>query len=206
VQQQPINPYAPPTVPAPYGAQPHGGAPYGAPPGYQEPPCWRELDAACLWKQAAVLPPRCVKCNAPAQHRIKKTLYWHEPWVYLTILAGVLVYALVAMAIRKSAHVDWALCDLHNNRRKLGIGIAVGSVLLGILVVFAAFSMDAPGLLWISLLLVMVVPIVGLIVARNIAPSRIDDQRVWVKVGGPFLDSIPNAPPMQQYGSYPQRW
>jgi len=206
VSQQPINPYAPPAMPAPYGAPPYGVPQYGAPPGYQEPPCWRELDAACLWKQAAILPARCVKCNAPAQHRIKKTLYWHEPWVYLTILGGVLIYALVALAIRKSAYVDWALCDVHHNRRRLGIGIAVGSVLLGILMAIFGGNADSPELILAGLGVVVILPIIGLVIARNIAPSRIDDQRIWVKVGTPFLDSIPNAPPMQQHGWYPQQW
>jgi hypothetical protein len=138
--------------------------------------------------------------------RIKKTLYWHEPWVYLTILGGVLIYALVALAIRKSAHVDWALCDVHHNRRRLGIGVAVGSVLLGVLMAIFGGNADSPELILAGLGVVVILPIIGLVIARNIAPSRIDDQRIWVKVGTPFLDSIPNAPPVQQHGWYPQQW
>lgn len=191
-----MNPYAPPGMPAHYPHSPHPGAPY--PPA--EAPCWREGDAACLWKQAAVLPPRCVKCNAPAQHRVKKTLYWHEPWVYLTILGGVLIYALVALAIRKKADVNWALCDTHHGRRRLGIGIAVGSVLLGVMTAILGGSMDSPDLIVLGLATVTILPIAGLIVARNITPARIDDQRVWVKAGAPFLESIPPAAPPTQGG------
>src|SRR6266446_5069294 len=42
-------------------------------------------------RKGAVLPDRCVKCNAPAEgYRLKRNLAWHQPAIYLTILAGIL--------------------------------------------------------------------------------------------------------------------
>jgi hypothetical protein len=65
---------------------------------------WREGDVLVLSKQHHVLPDRCVKCNAPAAgHRWEKRLYWHHPLIYLSLLAGALIYVVIALIARKEA-------------------------------------------------------------------------------------------------------
>jgi hypothetical protein len=44
------------------------------------------------------LPPRCVKCNAPAALPSRlRTVYWHHWGYYFIILLNILVYAVVAL-------------------------------------------------------------------------------------------------------------
>src|SRR5436309_2493776 len=65
-----------------------------------------------VMSQGARLPDRCVKCNAPANgQRLTRKLYWHSPYLYLLILLNLLIYALVAIFVRKKARVEIGLCD-----------------------------------------------------------------------------------------------
>src|SRR5690242_5147889 len=67
------------------------------------PPATHNLDA--IWRNNAVLvmtkqallPNRCVKCNAPAEEQLKRKLTWHHPALYLLVFISILVYAIVAM-------------------------------------------------------------------------------------------------------------
>ena len=73
----------------------------------------------------ATFPDRCVVCNQPANgYRVTKTLYWHPPAVYFAILAGVLIYAIIALIVRKEASVSFGLCPEHKKRRHTGFAIA----------------------------------------------------------------------------------
>src|SRR5438105_983048 len=86
--------------------------------------------------QGASLPDRCVKCNAPAHgQRLVRKLYWHSPFLYLLILASILIYAIVALIVRKRARVEIGICDSARFQRRLEI--ALGWLLgLGGLVLF----------------------------------------------------------------------
>ncbi|MBL9025026.1 MAG: hypothetical protein JNL21_22710 [Myxococcales bacterium] len=187
--QPPYNPYAPPQSP--------GMTPYAPVDPLASVPCWRDQAAACVYKQAAVLPPRCVKCNAPASHRVQKTLYWHEPWVYFTIFAGVLIYAIVALIMRKQAYVDWGLCDKHKSQRTIGFAVAAAGFLAGLGIMFLGAFSTMPELIVGGLVGMVLLPIGGLILARNVVPKRIDDHYVWLKVGPAFLESLQPPWPRQ---------
>src|SRR3954468_23626244 len=51
---------------------------------------WEDNGLLVLRKNA-VLPDRCVKCNAPAEgFRLRRNLSWHQPAIYLTIFIGLL--------------------------------------------------------------------------------------------------------------------
>src|SRR5690349_16062585 len=74
---------------------------------------WRDGNRLVMYK-GATLPDRCVHCNEPANgRRLKRTLYWHHPLIYLVVLAGVLVYVIVALVVRKRAVVMIGMCDRH---------------------------------------------------------------------------------------------
>lgn len=75
------------------------------PPSLYLPPAngdvWREGDVL-VCTAGANLPPRCVKCNAPADMPPRRYIFhWHHPVIYAALLLGVLPYVILAIALRK---------------------------------------------------------------------------------------------------------
>jgi hypothetical protein len=62
---------------------------------------WREGNRL-VTTSTATLPPRCVKCNqlGTVQYANRK-FYWSTPWLLFLILVNLLVYAIVALVVRK---------------------------------------------------------------------------------------------------------
>src|SRR5579872_5285818 len=84
---------------------------------------WRDGAVLVLSREAS-LPPRCVRCNEPADEPTKsRKVYWHSPWLYLLILFNLIIYAIVAAIVRKKAVVAPGLCSAHKKRRRIGITI-----------------------------------------------------------------------------------
>ena len=153
---------------------------------------WRD-GAVLVLSPAASLPPRCVRCNEPAEEPTKnRRVYWHSPWIYLLILVNILIYAVVALIVRKKAMVAPGLCSAHKRRRRVGIVIAWVLLLGGVaLLFFGVANGDGAGVGG-GVLLMLVAVLVSMNVARILRPKRIDDQYVRLKgCGAAFLDSIP---------------
>jgi len=164
----------------------------GITPGLQ---MWRSGEFLVLRKDTA-LPPRCVKCNAP-QHgnRIKRKLFWHPPWIYLLILPGLLIYAIVATIIGKRALVEVPLCVEHRRIRMRDL------LVTWLLIVFClgafGYAIVASSGWWalVGLSLLFAAAIYGGLRTTIVGPKRIDDQFVWLKGVGPeFLAPFPEFP------------
>ncbi len=70
------------------------------------------------------LPDVCLKCGRATSSRVRKTFSWLPGWVYLFILAGLLVFVILALILRKSVTAHVPLCQEHKNHwlyRALGI-------------------------------------------------------------------------------------
>ena len=160
-----------------------------------EGPCWRDFNQAVAYRGAARLPCRCVRCNAVSTRRLKKTLYWHEPWIYLTILAGLLIYIIVAAVSRQSCVVEYTLCDKHRQHRTIGILSGVIGLVGGFVLFLWGLVENVPAAALIGLLFFVVGPIAGAILARSVSAKRIDRFFVWMKAGQPFIESLPVPPP-----------
>lgn len=138
-------------------------------------------------------PDRCVKCNAPAHgYRLKHSLYWHPAWVYLLVLPGVVVYAIVALVIRKPYVGHVGVCAKHRKRRTIlrtsGVFVmlaSLGSCAAG-LDSGATGAMIGLGAFGIILGLVLVQ--LGQFVVR---PKKITDAYAWLKCGEAFAASLP---------------
>jgi hypothetical protein len=175
-----LNPYAPPTSDLGTGVE-------GRPDGF-----WREGDALVVSRAGCHLPDRCIRCNEPAGgHRLKRTVYWHHPAIYVLVLSPI-IYVIVALLARKSVRLQFGLCEKHRGRRFLGILLLVGGFLspflLGMLIAELHLG-DTPVPL---ILIVCPVSIVaGAILLRGIAAKRMDEHHAWLNVGAPFLQSIP---------------
>jgi len=93
--------------------------------------------------KGAALPSYCVKCGQPVTGEpFKKTFFWHNPWLFLLVLVNILVYAIVAMILRKRFDLAVPMCPEHLQRRKnfliatwvLGLGFIPGGILVGSLI------------------------------------------------------------------------
>ncbi|MEM6295043.1 MAG: hypothetical protein AAGA54_27470 [Myxococcota bacterium] len=170
-----------------YGPPAHGQC--GVP---QQSEWLRNEAGVVVAPHGAPWPDRCVKCNAPAEGiRIKQTVYWHPAWMYLLILPGVLIYAIVAMIERKTYTTEVGLCPKHNKQRNM---MRAGAGLLTVASMGscgAGLSMEVGALLGVSVAL-FAVGMGCAIGARNlIRAKKIDTHYAWLKTGRPFTDALP---------------
>jgi len=106
-----------------------------------------------MTRPGAILPTRCVKCNAEVQEIPKKQrFYWHHQAWFALVLFNAIIYVVVAMIVRRHADVTFGLCTLHRQRRKRGILLAVGAILLSLALLFVGIAGSLPALILIALL------------------------------------------------------
>ncbi|MBW8757721.1 MAG: hypothetical protein JF586_08935 [Burkholderiales bacterium] len=153
---------------------------------------WREGQVLVMRKGGA-FPDRCIKCNAPSvAPRRRYRLSWHSPWLYLLILLALLLYALVAAIVRKTAIVHLGLCERHQKRVFWGRLIGWGGLVLEVALVWAAAALHEEMFALAALVLAVPWLIGSVLVNRLVLPQRIDDKYVRLKGCGPdFLRSLP---------------
>jgi hypothetical protein len=140
----------------------------------------------------ALLPGRCVKCNAYTDERLKRKLTWHHPALYLLIFASLLIYVIVAMIVRKRATVDVGLCPKHLAARKRNLAITWALGLLSVGGFVLAGMLEDFTFAFAGIALIFVTAIYGVVMVRVVAPSKIDDQLVWLKgVNADYLQEFP---------------
>jgi hypothetical protein len=78
------------------------------------------------WQDGDV-PDVCMKCGRKAYDRVQKTFLWMPGWVYVLILAGLLIFAIVALCVRERRTTSLPLCEEHKNHwywRNLWAGLS----------------------------------------------------------------------------------
>lgn len=156
---------------------------------------WRYGKSVIL-AQGHAFPQRCVKCNEPSvqPHREQK-VYWHHPALYVLLLIWVIVYLVVALAVRKTAKIDPGLCEQHRRERRKWITIGWVGSLAGLFVFpMAAFAVGLETLPAMSLTILCVLGIVVLAIVKSrvLYPQRIDDQYARLRGADErFLASLP---------------
>ena len=167
--------------------------------GYVLPPppstggVWRDSDTLVMTKDA-LLPDRCVKCNAPAHgFRLKRSLSWHPPALIVLIFVALLIYLVVALVVSKRATVHIGLCAEHVQRRRHLLIVGWVMLAFGLITPVIAFvneyvAIGLLGMVW------MVVSVVWLVVVlRVVKVKRIDDRYVWLKGIDPgYLAQFPS--------------
>ncbi len=145
----------------------------GAPEG-QQGMFWRS-GPLLMTKYGAVLPPRCVKCNGaihgPAKRRY---FYWHHPAVYVVLVVNVLIYAIVAFAIRNRTQLTFGLCREHRRKRTMRILAGAGAVILGLVVVGAGVAASRVEIFLLGFLGFIGGILWMVIAARTLVATRID--------------------------------
>jgi hypothetical protein len=151
---------------------------------------WRQGKVLCMDKTAQ-LPPRCVRCNAPADRKVTRKLYWHSPWWALTILAGILLFAIVTLIVRKRADVEMPLCESHARARRRTIAAAWLLALGSIAAPIVASEGARPLLAVSAFFTVLAAILIGARQASVLRPVRIDEEEVRLAgAGKPYLESL----------------
>lgn len=185
------NPYAPPEA-----------GRIAAEPSSERGGFWRDRKSVLLHREAR-LPDRCLRCNEPSVKRLDKMLYWHHPGLYFLILLHILIYAVVALIVRKKMKVSLPLCEAHLKRRRNGILMAWAGGLGVFLVPYALFSMSGQDggsadtwmmLGFSSIPVMLILLVVGAFMATVAKATKIDDTYGWISAGKPFLASCPPLP------------
>ena len=161
---------------------------------------WNYGGVLVMHKQAQ-LPPQCIKCCAPAEGEpLKRKLTWHPGWVYLLILPGILIYAIVALAIQEKATVYVSLCEKHRARRRMNLWIAWLIFFGSIACFFIAANVrgrDMP-VYWTmaGIFGILIALIYSVFNSRVVTPDKIDAQYVWLKGICPqFVNQFPSMQP-----------
>lgn len=160
---------------------------------------WRDGNKLVMSKEAQ-LPYVCVKSNQPASGWLKRKLYWHHPAYYLALLAGLLVFVVIALIVRKTANIQVALSDKWFRRRRWAIAGGWLGVIVGFGLLVTGIANSAPGnsavfLIPVGLLMFLIAAVAGAMNASIVRPSRITNTHVWLKGVHPeFLATLPAWP------------
>jgi GYF domain 2 len=157
-----------------------------------------------LWRSGKTLvaardapfPDRCVVCGQTHDlRRVKKRLYWHHPLIFLTLLAGALVYVIVALVVRKRADIELSICGTDRTRRIVKITLA-WLLWLAFLVSFPVLAANrTPDWMWFLPPLLFIAAVVLSMMARLIHARKIDEKHVWIRgVCESFLADLPEWP------------
>jgi hypothetical protein len=153
---------------------------------------WR-ADRRLVMRPQTPLPDRCVKCNEPAGgYQLKRQLYWHHPGLYLLILVSLLVYAIVALCVRKKALIHIGLCERHRKQRGYVIAGSWLAVLGGLVMLIAGLSNSSGSLAVTGVVLLLGGAIFGAIRGPMVSAAKIEKDFVWVRgPGQAFLAELP---------------
>jgi hypothetical protein len=156
---------------------------------------WCEGNKVVAHSQTS-LPARCFKCNKEVTTApLNRNLYWHPPLYYLFIFFNIIVYAVIAMIVRKRATLDVYLCEQHTQRRKYFIIGGWAGSLLGIILVIVGAVENMGWLSFVGIAVFVGAIIAGVAGAQLARPSRIKGDLVWLGgAGKEFRASLPPMP------------
>jgi len=156
-------------------------------------------------RKAAGVKGRSSLCSPAAPYRIdtssvttrplepipSRWISWHHPGWYFLILLNIVIYAIVAMVIRKRQKIAPGLCSRHRRLRRTFLTIGWVGFFLGFALVPIGLSADAVGLVLLGPLVLLVSLIVGILGSRIVYPARITKEEIRLKgCGVAFLDSL----------------
>jgi len=147
----------------------------------------------------ATFPARCVKCNAPADGPpYQRKLFWHHPAIYLVLLFNIIIYAIVALCVRKKGIVYPSMCKRHKRRRMafiIGGWLSIPASVVCFVLAGESNNSDISACMIILGIVVLLGGLItGVIGSRIVVPSRIDGGYLWLKgAGREFLASLPDV-------------
>lgn len=158
---------------------------------------WRDGRLLVVDRLESELPESCVGCDGPAEGEpLRRELFWHPPWVYLLLLAGVVGYVVGGLAVRRRVVVYVPLCRRHRRARRAVAGAALGCLAAGVLSLFLGAAWDVSALAVAMLLLLAAAAVLGIVASRMfVVPARIEEDLAWLRGADPrFLSRLPRLP------------
>ncbi len=154
--------------------------------------CWPESGSILFVSKDCDIPQRCVKCNGPINSPAKqKTFYWHPSGWYLLILFNILIYAIVALFVRKKIKVSPGLCDAHKKRKSTLVSASLAMFVLLFLAGVTTFGGENALVSLAGFVGSLIALIVAVISSRTIYPIEIHDRGARFKgCGKDFLQSL----------------
>ena len=190
--------------------------PYRAPQVASAPQVETPSSAQGIWSDGNLLvvskgtklPPVCVLTNQKSQSEVKRTFYWHHPAVFLSLLAGILIFVILALVLRKSQKLALPLSGPSLQKRKKAlmfcwlIALSCVAVFVGAIMCIATETFGY-GNGWIGGLLMfgafiglMITAVIGSRFAAVLTPKKITDDAGWYKgVSFEYLQRFPAIPP-----------
>lgn len=159
---------------------------------YADGTAWRKGRQAVI-PVGRDMPCRCIKCNAPVSGVVKqRKVYWHHPGVYGLILINIILYAIVALIVRKAVKIRPALCELHATKRRNGILLCWGLLFAGFgSLVVSGMQSGNMAFVWLAVVLI-IAAIVNSFLLRLIVARKIDDQYAYLAgCSEAYLASLP---------------
>lgn len=150
-----------------------------------------------VMRKDAQLPDRCIKTNRPANgKRFRANLYWHHPAIYLLILINLLVYAVVAIVVRKKAIVYVGVTEEILQKRRRAIAIAWSVGIIGFFLLFSPLFFQSETLsnqlILLGFILILGGLIWGMVKATIVTATRINDDYIWIRGAcKEYLASLP---------------
>lgn len=152
--------------------------------------------------KSAEFPDRCIKSNEPTTERLERKLTWHHPAIYLLILFNLLIFAIVALCVRKKATFQIPLASRYKAARIKWMFLAWGLFLtsFAVLIVGIATAERVPGsvtaICFIQFFFgILISLLIGLFGCRVIYVKKIDDQYAWIAgSGAEFRETFPEWP------------
>ena len=93
---------------------------------------WREGNLLVMHKNAR-LRVTCVKTGEPASHSVNRKVTWHPPWIVVTVLLGVLFYAILAIIMTKRVTLAFPLSEAaYRNRRSWLMRTSIAGLLCAV--------------------------------------------------------------------------
>ena len=156
---------------------------------------WREGKKVVAHSQTS-LPARCFKCNHDVTTPpLTRKLYWHPVGYYVLLFFNIIIYAIVAMIVRKRATLDVYLCDQHLQRRKYFLIGGWSGAFLGLIMGFVAIAFNIGWLGLMGIILFLGAIIAGVAGGQVVRTTRIKGDTVWLAGSGKeFLASLPPFP------------
>jgi magnesium-transporting ATPase (P-type) len=167
---------------------------------------WQEGKVLVIAKDSTFL-PCCVKCGGESDGRPwRKTYWWHHQAIFLIALFNILIYAIVAMCVRKSAKVQLNLCAHHRARRQKWLLITWLTSLTSLASIIGGFvflanakrSEEYIGGLVVAggVVLLILAVVFGNVFTPILKPKKIDKHFAWFTGAGPaYLEQLPLSNP-----------
>lgn len=149
-----------------------------------------------VMRKDATLPDRCVKCGADAPaEKLPRKLFWHHPALYLLILPGLLIYAIIATIVGKRARIQIGLCLHHRQRRRRNLVIAWLLFFASVAAFVAGGVFENGWFAFGGFVALLAAPIFGIITCSMVSARRIDHEYIWLKGVSPvFLEPLSEFP------------